>query len=219
MAYHGQDAHNLGAKITLLVQSEVARGADLSTITKVERETALQLLQSRKELFLTAVTGLSQEQWRFKPDAEKWSIAEITEHLVTVETLVMELIPRVLATEPITETLESNDLPMQTRVAGRRNNVQAAERVKPTGRFQQEAELIAAYCAARDKTIAYARTTQDDLRHYAGPHPTLGLMDGYQWLLFLAAHTDRHILQIREVQAMAGYPAAQQREQATGNRP
>ena len=29
-------------------------------------------------------------------------------------------------------------------------------------------------------------------------------MDGYQWLLFLAAHTERHIAQIREVQAASG---------------
>ena len=178
-----------------------------STIAPPERDTVLHLLRSRKELFLAAIAGLTEEQWRFKPDAEKWSIAEITEHLVAVETLVMALIPRVLTSEPIKETLESNDQPMQTRVAGRRSHVQAAERVKPTGKFQKEAELIAAYCAARDKTIAYARTTQDDLRHHGGPHPTLGLMDGYQWLLFLAAHTDRHILQIREVQAMTGYPA------------
>lgn len=191
-----------------------------ATISLLERETALALLQSRKELFLAAVAGLSEEQWRFKPDAGTWSIGEIAEHLTVVETFVLAMIQaRIASSEPITETLESNDQQMQTRVAARRSKVQAAERVKPTGKFQKEAELIAAYCAARDKTIAYARTTQDDLRHHGGPHPTLGLMDGYQWLLFLAAHTDRHILQIREVQAMDGYPATQQREQATGNRP
>lgn len=190
----------------------------MSTITSAERETALTLLQSRREMFLATVTGLSPEQLHFKPHAERWSIAEIAEHLVTVETLVVALIPQVLTTEAIKETLESNDLPMQTRVAARRNHVQAAERVKPTGKFQQEAELIEAYCAARDKTIAYTSSTQDDLRHHAGPHPTLGLMDGYQWLLFLAAHTDRHLAQIREVQAMEGYPATKQREQAAGNR-
>lgn len=180
----------------------------MSTITKVERETALQILQSRKELFLAAITGLSEEQWRFKPDAGTWSIAEVAEHLTAVETFVPMMIQaRILSSEPITETLESNDLALQTRVAGRRNKVQAAEMARPKGRFQHQEELIAAYCAARDKTIAYARTTQDDLRHHTGVHPTLGVLDGYQWLLFLAAHTDRHILQIRELQAMAGYPA------------
>lgn len=177
-----------------------------TTITAAERENAIQLLESRKEMLLATVAGLSQEQWHFKPASERWSIAEIVEHLINVETLVLMLIPRVLTSAPITETLENNDLSMQTRVAGRRNKVQAADRVRPTGRWQEQAELIAAFCAARDKTVAYSRGTQDDLRHYAGPHPTLGLMDCYQWLLFLCAHTERHLAQIRELQELPEYP-------------
>jgi hypothetical protein len=31
-------------------------------------------------------------------------------------------------------------------------------------------------------------------------------MDAYQWLLFLCAHTERHLAQIREVKANAGFP-------------
>ena len=176
------------------------------TITAAERESAIKLLQSRKEMLVVTVAGLSQEQWHFKPDSECWSIAEIVEHLATVEAFVPTMIQaRVLSSEPIKETLESNDLPLQTRVAGRRSKVQAAEMARPKGRWRLEAELIAAFCAARDNTIAYAAATQDDLRHHAGAHPSLGVLDGYQWLLFLAAHTERHIAQIRELQALAGY--------------
>ncbi|HEY6348224.1 MAG TPA: DinB family protein [Candidatus Angelobacter sp.] len=179
-----------------------------STISPTERNTALHLLQSRKEMLFSALSGLAEEQWRFKPDAGTWSIAEIAEHLTAVETFVPGMIQaRIQSSEPITETLESNDLALQTRVAGRRNKVQASEMARPKGRFQRPEDLIAAYCAARDKTIAYVCATQDDLRHHVGSHPTLGVLDGYQWLLFLAAHTDRHILQIQELQAMPEYPA------------
>jgi hypothetical protein len=31
-------------------------------------------------------------------------------------------------------------------------------------------------------------------------------IDAYQWLLFLCAHTERHLAQIREVKASAGFP-------------
>ncbi|HEY6252968.1 MAG TPA: DinB family protein [Candidatus Angelobacter sp.] len=186
----------------------------MSPITEAEREAAVQLLQSRREMFLAAVAGLGQEHWQFKPDAERWSIAEIAEHLIAVETLVMTLIPRVLTEEPITETLENNDIPLQTRVAGRRSKVQAAEMVRPKGRWQNGEELIAAFSEARSKTITYTRGTQDDLRHHAGPHPTLGLMDGYQWLLFLGAHAERHVAQIRELQGMSGYPATEKVDSA-----
>jgi hypothetical protein len=31
-------------------------------------------------------------------------------------------------------------------------------------------------------------------------------VDGYQWLLFIGAHTERHLGQIREVKAHGGVP-------------
>lgn len=180
-----------------------------ATITAAERENAIQLLESRKEMLLATVAGLSQEQWHFKPASERWSIAEIVEHLSAVETFVPAMIQaRVLSSDPIAETLEANDLALVTRVAGRRSKVQAAEMARPKGRWL-ETELIAVFCAARDKTVAYAAATQDDLRHHTGAHPSLGVLDGYQWLLFLAAHVERHIAQIRELQATPDYPVAE----------
>ena len=32
-------------------------------------------------------------------------------------------------------------------------------------------------------------------------------MDVYQWALMISTHSQRHILQIREIKANAGYPA------------
>ena len=58
---------------------------------------------------------------------------------------------------------------------------------------------------AREKTIAYAQSTQDDLRTHVGEGP-MGPMDAYQWLLLLAAHSARHTAQILEVEANPGYP-------------
>jgi hypothetical protein len=31
------------------------------------------------------------------------------------------------------------------------------------------------------------------------PHPTFGLLDGCQWLLYLAAHTERHLVQLARI--------------------
>jgi hypothetical protein len=33
------------------------------------------------------------------------------------------------------------------------------------------------------------------------------LQDGYQWLLRMSAHTERHLMQIHEIQDSPGYPA------------
>ena len=61
------------------------------------------------------------------------------------------------------------------------------------------------FTARRDKTIAYVKSTNDELRVHVGPGP-VGPMDAYQLLLLLASHSARHTAQIREVQGNAGYP-------------
>ena len=49
----------------------------------------------------------------------------------------------------------------------------------------------------------YARTTKDELRTRKLLE---GNMDVYQWFLMISSHSQRHILQIREIKAHAGYP-------------
>jgi hypothetical protein len=42
------------------------------------------------------------------------------------------------------------------------------------------------------------------LRDWFAPHPFAGIIDGYQWILFLAAHTDRHAEQIEATRSKLG---------------
>ena len=75
----------------------------------------------------------------------------------------------------------------------------------PSGKFATPADAAREFTARRDKTIAYVKTTQDELRIHTLAGPT-GPMDGYQFLLLLSSHSARHTAQIREVQGNAGYP-------------
>ena len=67
----------------------------------------------------------------------------------------------------------------------------------------------------RAATIAYVRTTQDDLRGHFSQSPMAGFPDMHfsdayhQWLLRLSAHTERHLMQVHEVRRSAGYPRTQ----------
>ena len=70
-----------------------------------------------------------------------------------------------------------------------------------------QAETVAAFKDRRTKTIAYASKTQDDLRGRVADSP-LGPLDAYQWLVFMAAHSERHLAQIKEVKADPKFPKA-----------
>ena len=58
----------------------------------------------------------------------------------------------------------------------------------------------------REQTLAFAETTQDDLRSHFAPHTVLGPLDGYQWLVGNARHVETHIAHISEIREMAGFP-------------
>jgi hypothetical protein len=90
-------------------------------------------------------------------------------------------------------------------VQDRSNKVTAPEPITPSGKFATPSDAAREFTARRDKTIAYVKSTDDDLRVHVGPSP-LGQIDDYQFLLLLASHTVRHTLQMKEVQAHPGYP-------------
>jgi hypothetical protein len=53
--------------------------------------------------------------------------------------------------------------------------------------------------------VAILQSTPD-LRAHVVAHPALGPLDGYQWILTVAAHTERHTKQILEVKADTRFP-------------
>ena len=51
--------------------------------------------------------------------------------------------------------------------------------------------------------MQFARTTEEDLR---GRQYLTASQDLYQWFLMISTHSQRHILQIREVKAHKDFP-------------
>ena len=175
-----------------------------------ERDRAMSYLHSTRKQFLDVVTPLSASQWSYKPAGGGWSIAEVAEHLAVTEGATYAAIEKALR-EPATpekksETAGKDDIIM-TRVPDRSRKVQAPESITPTGRWPSRDALVAEFKTRRDTTIEFIEKTPADLRGHMFPHPFIKLLDCYQWVLFLAAHSDRHIQQMKEVMAGPGFPA------------
>jgi hypothetical protein len=74
---------------------------------------------------------------------------------------------------------------------------------EPKGKLTDVGQGLAGFRKLRAAMLAYARTTDDDLRAHA--YPEWGV-DCYQALLGTSTHAQRHILQIREIKAQPGFP-------------
>ena len=76
-------------------------------------------------------------------------------------------------------------------------------RAFPDGTFPTVKDSLAAFRKLRGRLVETAKKTQDDLRG----RPLLeGNQDLYQWFLMISTHSQRHILQIREVKTHPKYP-------------
>ena len=83
--------------------------------------------------------------------------------------------------------------------------LQALAAIKPTGELSRQ-EVLGRFAASRASIEAFLESAADH-RNHAMPHPVIGLLDGYQWVLLIAAHSQRHTNQILELKAGPNFPA------------
>ncbi len=182
--------------------------ADTGAMSDTERAYLLDQLQQSKKAMLASIEGLSEAQWTFKPAPAVWSVQECAEHIVLAEGYIFGGSQQIMKTPAVARPEKSNsevDRVLVTRVQDRSQKATAPEPLVPGRKFATPADAAKAFTQARDQTIAYVKSTQDDLRTHVGPGPA-GPMDAYQFLLLLSSHSARHTAQIREVEANAAYP-------------
>jgi hypothetical protein len=194
----------------LAATAQTAPQTSSTSLTAQEREFALQQFQTTGENFLKSIAGLSQKQWTFKPAPDRWSVAEVAEHITISESTIASLVHDRLMQSPAApekrEQVKGKDQLIIEKVPDRSHKAQAPEILRPTGRWPTEAVLIKQFKASRAANMDYIRDTNDDLRDHFFDHPALGTLDGYQWLLLISAHSARHTEQIEEVKADPNFP-------------
>jgi hypothetical protein len=176
-------------------------------ITEKEREIALGLLTRSRQTLLDAVAGVTEAQAAWKPNAERWSVQQYVEHLAISDDGLIAMIRKSLREPPVDETPEELD---QRRAKIRSTQMprgvnKAPEVLRPDGRFPSLADAVSGFLAARERTLDFARTTQDDLHRHFFPHSVLGPMSGYEWLVANARHAELHAGHIKELRAMDGF--------------
>jgi hypothetical protein len=148
------------------------------------------------------VTGLApaQQQWKARPDA--WSITEVVEHLAVAEAQYWTQLQASLS-QPLGQKSSVPDDRILWYGIDRTSRARTGEARVPTGRYATAAAALTAFEQQRGAMRTFASTTQEDLR---GRLLKDSPMDVYQWLLMISAHSQRHILQIREIKASPDFP-------------
>jgi uncharacterized damage-inducible protein DinB len=171
-------------------------------------------VDAQRAALLDVAAALPVERWTERPSADRWSVAELLEHLHMVEHSCAHVIakratearaaghPAETATDSKLGALDWSDI----RDRSTRREVPA--RVAPTGTLSGEAarsaversraELLAAVAAADGLAL-------ESIRH---AHARLGEIDLYQWILFVGHHEVRHTAQMAEIVSQLGTASA-----------
>ncbi len=176
----------------------------MAELTPEERSAAVAELEASRRRLLAALDGLTGEEWSRRPAPDRWSIAECAEHVAAAELPLARFFASGGRSEPSEEErreIRGKDDFVRRFLRDRSQRGEAPERIRPTGRFATREETIRTFEERRAANLAYVRETSEPLRDRYGAHPFAGMIDGYQWVLFLAAHTDRHAAQIEEIRS------------------
>ncbi len=162
------------------------------------------------------MAGLTPEQLGFRAGAGRWTIAEVMEHVATVEEFFLrQRLPALPAAPPPPPDHPRAELDERIRAEApqRLQRFETPEVFQPKGQMSA-AEALERFRAAREALVKFARQPGCDLRAHCMPHRILtgpgtpGVLDGCQWLLAIAAHSLRHAEQMAEVKRQGGYPKA-----------
>ena len=177
-------------------------------LTKKEREDAVSYFKETQKALADEVKGMSENQLKWKPADSVWSITDCIEHIALSEKNLFDWAIGSLKAEanPAKRAeLKKSDEEVKKMITDRSFRVKTREGFIPTGQFGDAKQTLKVFDERRESLIKYVKETKDDLRNHFAESP-FGLVDTYQLLLFLSAHTQRHTLQIEELKSNPGFP-------------
>ena len=182
-----------------------------STLSAADREALVAMLEAGLAETDALVAKAEGDLFTRKPAPDRWSVAEILEHIGTTEETLFGAVegslagpvdpeaPALLAAQPIDA--------FATVIKDRSRKFQAPDMLVPTGTKGGREELLARYHAAHARTLEFVRTTQADVANHTAPTP-MGKMTTWHFLTLIAAHNLRHNQQMAEaIEQLAAAPA------------
>ena len=165
----------------------------------------LSVLDETRASLTSALAAIPAALQSARPAGDRWSIAEVIEHLGIVESRIAQMLTEKIedarkaglgAETEVTPVAPMLDV---AAVVDRSKPITASEASQPRAGLSVEdgVKLLAERRAALRQTVVAADGLA--LGSVEASHPRLGTLNVYQWLLFLAGHEGRHTDQIREV--------------------
>lgn len=195
--------------LTLLVVTGLAGTINDTSLTKQERKFAVNELKETRSKLLSSVKGLSETQLNFRTAPDRWSIKECVYHITMAENGLWTMLQGAMkgpATPEKRSEVKISDEQLLKGITDRSTKFKAPEEIQPDkSPWKTLDEALSAFKTSRADHLKYTKTTTEDLRNHLIQMP-MGAIDGYQFILFVGGHSNRHTQQIEEIKADPNFP-------------
>lgn len=178
-------------------------------LSKKERQFAIKFLKQTENDVLDKLKGLSDAQLTFKIAPDRWSVEECLKHIAISEQALWQMTSDTLkqSADPGRRSgIKMTDDQLIAMIENRTQKHKTMEQFKPENTpFKSKDDALASFRESRKKLIQFVNSTPDDLRDHVATLP-FGMIDCYQMILFIGAHSNRHAQQMAEVMADPGFP-------------
>jgi uncharacterized damage-inducible protein DinB len=154
---------------------------------------------------LDALDAIAPPKWTQRSDADGWSIRDVVEHLHLVEKSSLRAMFRALRNAKGAGVAAESDAaslaPLIATIEGRMHEGKrvAPEYTRPASEATPE-ELKGLLAESRQGLHTWAQEADGTaLETVTFPHPALGELSLYGWVVMLGAHERRHTEQIRRI--------------------
>jgi len=158
-------------------------------------------LNADRRLLRAAVERVPESLRTVKPAPDRWSVAEVLEHLSIVERGALMLVRALIQEAPAVDEPAALTALDRDFLKNRTRRITAPDRIQPTGTISVETALAALESSREELLAVLSEAEGRDLSKVTQPHPALGPLDGYQWIAIIGGHEMRHSLQIDEIAA------------------
>src|SRR3954463_3193694 len=149
----------LALAVGMLAMGTAARAQN--DATPADKERALAYLEKTKNGVLDATKGLSEAQWNFKPAPDRWSVAQVMEHIAAAEDFIRGMVKEKVMLAPAEpgRDLKKIDDAVMAMMPDRSHKAQAPEPLVPTNRFGSPAGAVKHFAESRATTEDFLKST------------------------------------------------------------
>lgn len=172
---------------------------------KGQREAVTEIREAA-ERFVAELVVATDEQWRFRPEPDVWSMSHVAEHVAKANDNLGRVLTRRLLDSPMPARMGDvidAEIPYLFYRGDEPPNL-----ATPTGDWMDRDAACERVNESSLRILTWSESVTVDLRSVGVSHPAFGLMDGIQWLLFAAAHLERHRAQLVGLKQHPAFPNA-----------